>query len=49
MAGWSASRHFLVVEIDGASLRITPLGSTGKIVPVGPDGRPLPSELEIRQ
>ena len=47
IAGFAAVRHFLVVEIDGSTMRITPL-STEKVVPRDPAGRPLPSELEIR-
>jgi hypothetical protein len=48
IAGWSATRHFLVVEIDGKTMRITPLGASGKVVPTGPDRRPLPNELEVK-
>jgi hypothetical protein len=47
IAGFAAVRHFLVVEIDGSTMRITPL-STDKVVPRDPAGRPLPPELEIK-
>jgi len=48
IAGWSATRHFLVVEIDGSTMRLTPIGADGKIIPTGPDRRALPSELEVK-
>lgn len=48
IAGFAAARHFLVVEIDGGTMRITPQAAE-KIVPRGPTGQPLPSELEVRQ
>jgi hypothetical protein len=38
-----------VVEIDGNTLRLTPIGADGKIIPRDANNRPLPSELEIRQ
>jgi hypothetical protein len=47
IAGWAAVRHFLVVEIDGSTMKITPI-STEKVVPRSPDGKPLPAEVEIR-
>ena len=47
IAGWAPVRQFVVVEIDGATMRVTPI-STEKVVPRDPDGRPLPAELEIR-
>jgi hypothetical protein len=37
-----------VVEIDGKTMRITPLGAKGKVVPTGPDRRPIPSVLEVK-
>ena len=49
IAGYAPARHFLVVEIDGTAMRITPMGPTGKITPRDANGRDLPSELEIRQ
>jgi hypothetical protein len=48
IAGWSATHHFLVVEIDGKSMRITPIGADGKVIPAGPERRPLPGELEVK-
>jgi hypothetical protein len=48
IAGVASARHFLVVEIDGSTMRITPR-STAPITPRDPDGRPLPPQLEIRQ
>ncbi len=47
IAGFAPVHHFLVVEIDGSAMRITPL-STDKVVPRDSAGRPLPTELEIR-
>src|SRR4051794_9442305 len=47
MAGWAATRHFLVVEIDGGAMRITPM-STEKFVPVDASHRPLPAELDVK-
>jgi hypothetical protein len=49
IAGYAPARHFLVVEIDGTAMRITPIGPTGKVIPRDASGRELPSELEIRQ
>jgi hypothetical protein len=49
IAGYAPARHFLVVEIDGTAMRITPIGPAGKIVPRDASGRELPTELEIRQ
>jgi hypothetical protein len=48
IAGFAAVRHFLVVEIDGATMRITPLSTNGKVVPTDPSGKALPTELEVR-
>ena len=49
IAGYAAARHFLVVEIEGNTMRITPLGPAGNITPRDPAGRDLPAELAIRQ
>jgi hypothetical protein len=44
--GWAAVRHFLVVEIDGMAMRITPL-SPEKMLVRGPDGHTIPMPLSI--
>jgi hypothetical protein len=46
IAGWAATRHFLVVEIDGNAMRITPM-STEKFVPVDAAHKPLPAVLTV--
>jgi hypothetical protein len=47
IAGWTAQNHFLVVEIDGKVMRITPIGFE-KIVVRGPDGNPVGMPVEVR-
>jgi hypothetical protein len=46
IAGWAATRHFLVVEIDGNTMRITPM-SNEKFVPVDANHRPLPALVTV--
>lgn len=48
IAGHAAVRHFLAVEIDNATMRITPI-STAPVVPRDPNGRPLPALLEVNR
>jgi hypothetical protein len=45
--GWAAVRHFLVVEIDGAAMRVTPL-SNQPVVVRGPAGQTLPLSVDVR-
>jgi hypothetical protein len=46
MEGWAAIRHFLIVEIDGMSMRITPVGTEPMVVRDG-NGREIPMPLTI--
>jgi hypothetical protein len=45
--GWAAVRHFLVVEIDGGAMRVTPM-SYEKFVVRDPSGQPLPISVDVR-
>jgi tartrate-resistant acid phosphatase type 5 len=45
--GWAAVRHFLLVEIDGRAMRVTPM-SNEKIVVRNAAGQPLPLSVEIK-
>ena len=47
IAGWAPENHFLVVEIDGGLMKITPLGDEPVRV-VDNDGRAIPMPLEVR-
>lgn len=49
IAAWAAQYHFLVVEIDGRTMSITPR-SFGDFRPVDPAGKPvrLPIEVKLR-
>ncbi len=44
--GWAPVRHFLVVEIDGGAMRVTPV-SNEPIVVRNAAGQPLPISLDI--
>lgn len=46
IAGWAPQNHFLLVEIEGRTLRITPLGFE-KIVVRDPKGKVVPMPLEL--
>jgi hypothetical protein len=45
--GWAAVRHFLVVEIDGGAMRVTPL-SHEKVIVRNAAGQPLPLSIAIK-
>ena len=47
MEGWAPQRHFLVVEIDGREMRVTPL-STEPVVVRKADGGQMPMPITIR-
>lgn len=47
IAGWAPQRHFLLVEIEAAIMRITPLGD-GPIRVVGPQGHEVRMPLQVR-
>ncbi len=47
MEGWAAERHFLVVEIEGKEMRITPMG-THPFLPVNSQGKPIAMPLTIK-
>ena len=47
IAGWAPQRHFLVVEIDGRQMRVTPV-STEKILLRDPSGKEIPLPITIR-
>lgn len=46
IAGWAQQRHFLVVEIEGATMRITPIGA-GPINVRDAAGRSVPMPLTV--
>ena len=46
--GWAAERHFLVVEINGDTMTITPIGVSGPIQAVNASGAPVTMPLVIR-
>jgi tartrate-resistant acid phosphatase type 5 len=45
--GWAAVRHFLLVEIDGGAMRVTPM-SNETIVVRNAAGQPLPLSVELK-
>lgn len=45
--GWSAQRHFCVVEIDGRTMRVIPI-STEPMAVKGPSGNPIAMPLVIQ-
>jgi len=45
--GWAAVRHFLVVEIDGGAMRVTPM-SNETIVVRNASGQPVPLSVDVR-
>ena len=47
MEGWAAQNHFLVVEIEGKTMRITPV-SSGAMVVHGRDGGAVGMPLVVR-
>lgn len=46
IAAWAPQRHFLVVEIEGKTMRITPVGDQ-EIAVLNPDGGRIPLPLTI--
>jgi hypothetical protein len=46
IAGWAAARHFLSVEIDGAEMKITPVGATA-VQPVDAAGRKIQMPIAV--
>ena len=48
IAAWTAQNHFLVVEMEGRTMTITPI-SWEPVVVVDPDGKPFPMPLEVKQ
>ncbi|MDQ6679263.1 MAG: metallophosphoesterase [Acidobacteriota bacterium] len=46
--GWSPELHFLIVEIDGKEMRITPMGVAAPLNPVDQYGSPLKMPLLVR-
>jgi hypothetical protein len=46
IAGWAAERHFLVVEIEGRTMKITPV-STRPMVVKDASGSPVPMPLVV--
>jgi tartrate-resistant acid phosphatase type 5 len=47
--GWARVPHFLLVKIQGAEARVTPIGETGAPLAVsGPDGAPVDATTVIR-
>jgi hypothetical protein len=46
IAGWAPQRHFMVVEIEGKIMRITPVGAE-KINVRNPDGGSIPMPLTV--
>ena len=48
-AAWAAACHFLLVRVEGAEARVTPIGGDGKPLAVqGPDGRPVDATTVVR-
>ena len=46
---WAAECHFLLVQIDGATARVTPIGGDGRpLTLLGPDGAAAESTTTIR-
>jgi hypothetical protein len=46
---WAAACHFLLVQIDGAEARVTPIGGDGRPLAVtGPDGAAAEATTVIR-
>jgi tartrate-resistant acid phosphatase type 5 len=46
IAGWAPQRHFLVVEIEGKTMRITPMGAE-RINVRNPDGGTIPMPVTV--
>jgi hypothetical protein len=46
IAGWTAQNHFLVVEIDGKTMRVTPL-SWEPVHVTDPNGQTVPMPLTV--
>jgi len=46
IAAWSGQNHFLVVEIDGKTMRVTPVSFSPMTI-VDPDGRPLQAPFVV--
>jgi hypothetical protein len=47
IAAWAPQRHFLVVEIAGSAMHITPL-SYEQVKPRDPGGKPVPIPLQVK-
>jgi hypothetical protein len=48
IAAWAPRRHFLLVDIDGPTMRVTPIGPGG-VSPVDPQGRPVPLPIVVER
>jgi len=46
--GWSPELHFLIVEVEGKEMRVTPMGADAPLNPVDHNGSPVKMPLVIR-
>jgi hypothetical protein len=49
MEAWSSERHFLVVEMDGGEMKVTPIADSGPIEPLDASGAPVKIPLTVRR